>query len=892
MHVSPSAFVRTAIVVCSALAMSAAMFSQTQPPQSSIQLFSEVNLRASATGTGYGAAAVDFNSNTLNLTCPASGISAILSSTADSNGKLLVDNNINVTVAQGATTVGPTNICVGGVNGSSIGIPFQNCFNSAYEFPPAGVSYLGQNPDTFVAVGGVAPIDISSLLVPGASQVTIALQDEGFFLANTTLFLNTNCTQTGVTGPALVTGNPISQSNPTPDQLSQDFSFNPTTGQAIGFEYDLTAALAAGSLTITDGTIPQVGDQPLDPAIYQSTYTPGTSFATSSCIIHSGESLANGNPACKLYTLECTVGTGANATGAQCPVSTIANEIFSDNFDGPAFSLQDIATPSGVTFHQGIGLLMAKEGWMGGPCTFDPATGLQGENCPQNLLTNFSSTTVTQQTQVAAPVAHARVVAVKAQVTANATSSATTSYTSGGRTTRPNSTFVTVSGVPEDLTTVTVAGQQAGGWINTPTAKVTLSSVPPSLAGTSLPGAAGFVPSPIHTITYGISSAASLPSPGDLITTDTTVTNSAGCPSPAAPGNPAAGPFGTGVVTLPNLANGRYLLHYYAQDCAGTEELKFTQDANSNWSTSFYTAPLNVDTVAPPAPSLTLTPPSASGTYPLGQPLSASYECTDALSGIVKCGTQTYGLDATGTGVADTGALTANLSTLSPGVKSFSVTAADAAGNQTTSTVNYTVTGSFDSQIQISLSPAAVTFPSGSTVTVKLLPGSNPTKAPTGTVQLLDGTNLVANLTLSGAGSGTAAAYQFQSGLAAGAHVFTVKYAGDALNPAGVSNPVTLNVAAAPVTLSASCVNPSLPSGANFSCNIYTKPVLAGNPGKATYTYDNGAPITLNMTNGTAAFSITKPTVGAHTVVISFAAQGNYLAAPSQTVHFTVVAPK
>ena len=48
-----------------------------------------------------------------------------------------------------------------------------------------------------------------------------------------------------------------------------------------------------------------------------------------------------------------------------------------DVFDGPAFDLNDIPTPGGPTFHEGMGFLMASEGWDQGPCTFDPASSLQ-----------------------------------------------------------------------------------------------------------------------------------------------------------------------------------------------------------------------------------------------------------------------------------------------------------------------------------------------------------------------------------------------------------------------------------------------------------------------------------------------------------------------------------
>ncbi len=308
---------------------------------------------------------------------------------------------------------------------------------------------VASRPSTSAA--GCSPERCSSRSIWSTAEV---------FLAGSTLYLNTNCTQTGVTGPATITGNPIPQTNPTPAQLTQNFAFNPTTDQKVQFVYDLSEAHAAGTLSITPDTIPGTDDLPIDPTSFQTNLVKNTSFATSMCLIHSGE-LVNGLPACKLFTLQCTIGTGKDESGAQCPVSSVPNEIFQDVFDGPGFTLPDISTPGGPTFHQGVGFLMAAEGWAGGPCTFDPASGLENLPCPQNLLSNFSGPGL---------------------------------YTATGRTSHPNSTFVPVAQVPEDLTTVTVAGQQPGGWINSATANVTLSSQPPALAGTNLPGLAQLRP--------------------------------------------------------------------------------------------------------------------------------------------------------------------------------------------------------------------------------------------------------------------------------------------------------------------------------------------------------------------------------------------------------------
>ena len=630
-------------------------FTPTMEAQNSIHLFGPVNVRVSPTDASY-SNPYAFNSNTLNLTCPDSPV-AVLSSSANtlptsSTGNVLVDNEIVVTNL--TTSNSPLNVCKGGVDS---GTSTASCFTAGYQGPAGAGSLTGVDPDTLVATGGVSPIDISSQLVSGSQQLKIDLVDDGGYLTGSTVYLNTNCTPGGVSGPAQISGNPIPSEDPSPQQLKQDFTFNPVDNNLIDFEYDLTGAQNAGSLTIdSSGVIPQVGDSPISPVTFQ-TWAQYTPFATSSCLVHDGELLPNGQAACKLFTLECTTGTGSTATGAQCPISSLPNEQFKDIFDGPSFTLPDIPTPSGVTFHEGMGFLMASEGWAGGPCSFDPASGLQDVPCPQNLLVSFTGPGT---------------------------------FSSGGQTTRPNSTFISVAQVPEDLTTVSLQGEKQNHWINRSSATITFSSLPPNLTGTNLPGASQFVPSPIHSITYGISTVDNLPTPGVQIPTDVQLLNSADCPvpSPSNPGPSVASTFTPPAQTLTFPSDGHYLLHYYAQDCAGTEELKFTQDATKGWKTSFYTYPINVDTVAPSISDIVLTPaPSLQGTYTAGQVVTASYSCTDATSGVVRCGHDSFRPD----GTLDTGTLTATANTSSTGTQTFTVTAKDAAGNQSSASVTYQV---------------------------------------------------------------------------------------------------------------------------------------------------------------------------------------------------------
>ncbi len=634
-----STLLQKVAVICVA-ASASLVYGQT----TAIQLFGPVDVRPSTSGSGYGDNAVDFNSTILNLTCP-SPVHATISSSTDGTGNVLVDNYIALSVVGWGTA----DICR---DGTVENWNQQNCFTNSYRSQAENGGLNGKDPDNYVNNGGVPPIDISRWLTPGTVQAQLKLVDTGGYFTGSTLYLVTNCTSNGVAGPGKVTGNPIPQSGPTNSQLAQNYAFNPTTNQKVQFTYDLTQAQAAGTLTITDGTVPTTADTPLDPTTFQSTYLSGTSFATANCFLHTGE-LYNGLPACKLYTLTCQVGTNSNQSGALCPRSTDPNEIFQEAFDGPSFTLPDISVPNGPTFHQGIGFLMAKDGWNGGSCVFDSGSGLAGMLCPQNLLSTFSGPGL---------------------------------YTTRARSQNPNSTFISVAPVPEDLTTVSVAGQQPGYWINSQSALVNFVSTPPTV-----PGQNSFVAAPIENLTYGISSASNVPQPGSPVAGDIVLTNSIPCPTPGAANPPAATVFTPPAQPVTVTADGSYLLHYLAQDCAGTEELKFTQSGGS-WSTSFYTFPINVDTVLPAVASgPTLSPaPSTNGgvanSYLLGQQVTATYSCTDDRSGVVKCGTSTYP-----PGTLNTGILMSPVDTSKAGKGTFTVNAVDAAGNPAMASVNYLV---------------------------------------------------------------------------------------------------------------------------------------------------------------------------------------------------------
>jgi uncharacterized repeat protein (TIGR01451 family) len=602
--------------------------------QNSYQIFTPANIRESTSGTGPRDPNL-FNSKTVNLSCPAKP-RAVISSSSSGLGPILVDNFLTLSAGK----YPPIDICPWGWYGPDWQ---QNCFNPNYIEDSKYGKLVGTNPDTIAFRDGIPPVDISHFLWSGSNQIQLSTVDIGNYLGSTSLYLVTNCTSTGISGSSEITGNPISSSSPTSQQLTQSFPVNSTSNQAVQFIYDLSQAHSDGTLNINNGSTPSSGADPITQSSFQS-YLNGTSFATASCVNHDG-SVVNNSPACVLYTLTCQVGTSNEQSGALCPTSQQRNEYFIDFFDGNIAGLPDIPGTNGLTYHQGVGLLEAKEGWNGGTCTFDAASGIAGQMCPQNTLTSFSG-----------PGA----------------------YRSGGSGQDPNSMFITVAPVPEPLTQITVANLRPGNWVNTHSPSVTFLSTPPALSNSN------FVAAPIESINFGISSASSVPQPPAPVSGDSTLSNNGACPAPgSAPSN--VKPF-KGTQNVDVTEDGEYLLHYYAQDCAGTQELQFINNSGT-WSTAFYTYPINVDTVPPVASAITLTPPAANNAYTVGQQVTASYSCSDDRSGVVQCGTQTFS-----TPTQNTGLLTSTLNTSKAGKFTFTVPAVDAAGNKATpATITYTV---------------------------------------------------------------------------------------------------------------------------------------------------------------------------------------------------------
>jgi polygalacturonase/sugar lactone lactonase YvrE len=189
----------------------------------------------------------------------------------------------------------------------------------------------------------------------------------------------------------------------------------------------------------------------------------------------------------------------------------------------------------------------------------------------------------------------------------------------------------------------------------------------------------------------------------------------------------------------------------------------------------------------------------------------------------------------------------------------------------------------YDTSITLQFASTQLVYPGATELTVCIAGATKAT--PTGTVRIDDGTTALTTLRLQGNGC---AYWYISPGLKAGMHSVAAVYSGDRNNPSGTSAPIVLTVSPVSVNMLVSCWNPTFPYGPNYQCAVNVSSIAGAAKGSITYTFDNDAPVAVPLSNGNAQFTLTKPLAGSHSVVIAYAQQTNYAAAPAQTENFTV----
>ena len=175
----------------------------------------------------------------------------------------------------------------------------------------------------------------------------------------------------------------------------------------------------------------------------------------------------------------------------------------------------------------------------------------------------------------------------------------------------------------------------------------------------------------------------------------------------------------------------------------------------------------------------------------------------------------------------------------------------------------------YDSAIKLTLGSTQLTWPGTTSVSVCITPATK--TAATGTVQIYDGQTVLNTLNLASNGC----ASSNLSNLSVGTHAIAAAYSGDKNNASGMSAPITVNVAPAPVVLVPLCLG----FGGSDTCLVGALSPTGLAPGIITYSYAGGSPVSVPLTGGIAIFTIANPVNGANSVIISYPQQTNYAAA-------------
>jgi len=160
------------------------------------------------------------------------------------------------------------------------------------------------------------------------------------------------------------------------------------------------------------------------------------------------------------------------------------------------------------------------------------------------------------------------------------------------------------------------------------------------------------------------------------------------------------------------------------------------------------------------------------------------------------------------------------------------------------------------------------------TFTATVTPTTNTSYQPSGTVQLLDGTNVIGSASIS---NGTA---QFTVSFAsAGSHSLTAAYSGDSNFASGMSAPLNESITAQQTTVLLSSSAPSSTYGQTVQFTAAVSPAAA----TGTVQFLDGSMLlgSAALSAGTATLNVSTFGAGAHTITALYSGDSNYAASTS-----------
>jgi len=307
---------------------------------------------------------------------------------------------------------------------------------------------------------------------------------------------------------------------------------------------------------------------------------------------------------------------------------------------------------------------------------------------------------------------------------------------------------------------------------------------------------------------------------------------------------------------------------------AGTNSITATYSGDANFSGS--SSSLN-QTVSQASTTLAI----GSSVNPSGVGQSVTLTATVAASnGSQVTGTITFQDGSTTLGTASISGNAASLTTSSLAAGTHSISSAYGGNSNFTGSNSNTVsqvvnkattTTTLASSTNPSVSGTAVTF----TAAV-----SSPAGAPTGSVQFLNGSTLLATVTIA-----SGSAKYTTSTLAPGANSMTAVYLGDSRNNGSTSSTVNQFVIATTTTALTSSVNPSA-YGQSITFTATVTSSIGAPPNGENVTFKQGSTVlgTGALSGGVATFSTSALTVGTKSVTAAYAGDTSFAASTSSAV--------